>query len=483
MTAQPAGAATAARRLPRPLRPFAHRDYRLLVTSMAASLFASGLWLVALVYQVIALGGGPSELSIVAAASSVGMLASVLVGGVAADRLPKRALLLGVEVTRVVTAALAGTLAVTGALQLWHLAVIAFVAGAAEAFFYPAYSAILPTLLPADELLAANGVEGTLRPVAQQALGPALAGLLVGAFAPGVALVLAAGVYALAAVTIVAMRRVQTVPATERPSVLSDLAEGFAYLFRTGWLFATLAFATLYVLVLIGPIEVLLPFAVRDQTGGGASSFALVLGAFGVGGAIGSLMVSSWRLPRRYLTAMILLWGAGAAPLMLIGITRHLWVMAAASFVVGFTGAVALVIWGTLLQRRCRWRSPGRSASGSACRSPSCWRARFRSSWRSPRSSAGGCPRTRSRTRSTGHPTRTTSPPTRPARRTRPVSRRSRATRPEPPRLCRTGISRSCDPPGARVTIWPARAPRSEAAGAMSASGPRRRRRGGPEES
>ena len=370
MSEQPAGTAPPGRRprpmprpLPRPLRPFAHREYRLLVMSMAASLFASGLWLVAIVYQVIALGGGPSELSIVAAASSVGLLASVLIGGVAADRLPKRAVLLGVEIVRIAAAVLAGALAVTGDLQLWHLAVIAFVVGAAEAFFYPAYSAILPTLLPSDNLLAANGVEGTLRPIAQQALGPALAGLLVGAFAPGVALLLAAVVYALAAVAIVAMRRVAVATVEERTSVLHDLKEGFAYLFRTGWLFATLAFATLYVLVLMGPIEVLLPFAVREQTGGGASSFALVLGAFGLGGAVGSLLVSAWRLPRRYLTTMILMWGAGAAPLVLIGLTRELWIMAAATFVVGFTGSVAMVIWGTLLQRRVPPHLLGRVSS------------------------------------------------------------------------------------------------------------------------
>jgi MFS family permease len=358
MTAQPSG-----RSLPRPIRPFRHREYRLLATSMAASLFASGLWLVANVYQVIALGGGPTELSVVATAFASGMLLSLLVGGVAADRLPKRAVLLGVEWIRVVAAGAAGVLAVTGALRLWQLAVIAFVLGTAEAFFFPAYSAILPTLLPADELLAANGVEGTLRPVAQQALGPALAGLLVGAFAPGIALLLAAVIYALAAITLVAMRAVAVAPAAERSSVLGDLAEGFRYLFRTGWLFATLAFATLYVLVLIGPIEVLLPFAVREQTGGGASSFALVLGAFGVGGALGSLAVSSWRLPRRYLTAMLLLWGAGAAPFTLIGLTSQLWVMAVATFVVGFTGAVAMVIWGTLLQRRVPPHLLGRVSS------------------------------------------------------------------------------------------------------------------------
>jgi MFS family permease len=350
-------------RLPRPLRPFRHREYRLLVTSMAASLFASGLWLVAGVYQVIELGGGPAELSVVATATAVGLLVSALGGGVAADRLPKRALLLGVEGVRVVAAATAGLLAITGALQLWHLAVIAFVLGAAEAFFFPAYSAILPTLLPADELLAANGVEGTLRPVAQQALGPALAGVLVGAFAPSSALLLAGGIYAIAAITLVAMRRVAVVPTAGPTSVLGDLAEGFRYLFRTGWLFATLAFATLYVLVLLGPLEVLLPFAVRDQTGGGASSFAFVLGAFGVGGAVGSLVVSSWRLPRRYLTVMNLLWGAGAAPLALIGLTTHLWVMAVAAFVVGFTGSAAMVIWGTLLQRRVPPHLLGRVSS------------------------------------------------------------------------------------------------------------------------
>jgi MFS family permease len=73
--------------------------------------------------------------------------------------------------------------------------------------------------------------------------------------------------------------------------------------------------------------------------------------------------VSSSRLPRRYLTVMNLLWGAGAAPLALIGITTHLWVMAAATFVVGFTGSAAMVIWGTLLQRRVPKHLLGRVSS------------------------------------------------------------------------------------------------------------------------
>ncbi|MFC5951051.1 MFS transporter [Pseudonocardia lutea] len=352
------------RRLPRPLRPFRHRDYGLLAVSMAASLFASGLWIVALVYQVIALGGGPSDLSLVSAAAATGLLASVLLGGVAADRVSRRLLLRLVETVRIVMAGLAAALAVTGGLRLWHLALIAFVVGAAEAFFYPAYSAILPTLLPADELLAANGLEGVLRPVAMYAAGPALAGGLVAAFGPGVALGGAAAGYALALLPLLAMRVPPSVDEErERTSVLADLREGFAYLLRTGWLFATLAFAVLLVLVVIGPIEVLLPFAVREQTASGPGGYALVLAAFGLGGAAGSLIASAGRMPRRYLTIMILLWGVGGVPLAAIGFTDRLWVMGAIVGVVGAAHGAAMVIWGTLLQRRVPPHLLGRVSS------------------------------------------------------------------------------------------------------------------------
>jgi MFS family permease len=351
-------------RLPRALRPLRHRDYRWLVGSMGVSLFGSGLWLVAVVWQVIALGGGPTHLSLVASGSSLGLVLSVLFGGVAADRLPKRAVLRGVEVGRIILAGSAGVLALTGLLQLWQLAVIAFLLGVAEAFFFPAYSAVLPAMLPADELLAANGMEGALRPIAQWALGPALAGAVVGAFAPWAAFLLAAVIYLVALVGLLVMRAVPGPAAgAGRSSLLRDIGEGFGYLFRTGWLFASLAFATLYVLLIVGPLEVLLPFAVRERTNSDAGGFAVVLGALGAGSAGGSVLMSSWRLPRRYLTWMLLLWGAGAAPLVVIGISDELCLMAGATFVVGFTGAMAMVIWGTLLQRRVPARLLGRVSS------------------------------------------------------------------------------------------------------------------------
>lgn len=349
-------------RLPRPLHPFRVRRYRLLATSLAASLTASGWWLVAIVWQVIELGGGPVQLSLVTAAAAAGLVLAVLAGGVAADRFPRRRLLIGVETARTAVAVLAAVLALTGVLVLWLLVALAFLVGVAEGFFYPTYSAILPTLLPDDDLLAANGIEGVLRPAAQQAAGPMLAAVVVAAFSPGLALAGAAAVYLLALVPLLAMRPVAAA-AGSPSSALEDLREGIRYVRRTGWLSATLAFAIVAVLVVLGPIEVLVPFAVRDRTGAGAGGYSLVLAGYGVGGALGSIAVATLRLPRRYLTVMLLLWGLGSAPLAVIGVTDSLVLMAAAAFVVGVTDSAAGVIWGTLLQRRVPRHLLGRVSS------------------------------------------------------------------------------------------------------------------------
>ncbi|WP_127131615.1 MFS transporter [Georgenia sp. SYP-B2076] len=342
--------------LPRALRPFAVAQYRVLIGALTLSLLGTGMWLVAVVWQVIALGGGPVQLSQVATGSAVGAVAAVLLGGVLADRVSQRWILMGVEATKAVCIGAGAWLSLTGNLELWHMVVLAVVVGATDGFFYPAYSALLPTILPSEQLLAANGVEGMMRPALMQAAGPALASAALAAASPGLALVLVASLQVLAVVGLALMR---TRPVCREPSAAhplramgADLGEGVAYMVRTPWLLGTLLFACGWVLLMMGPIEVLLPFAVRDQAGGGPEHFALVLAAFGVGSAIGSLVVASWRLPRRYLTTLVLSWALGSVPFAAVGLTDRLSVMVAAVFVVGLTSGVGNVIWGTLLQRR-----------------------------------------------------------------------------------------------------------------------------------
>ena len=116
-------------------------------------------------------------------------------------------------------------------------------------------------------------------------------------------------------------------------------------------------------LFLIGPIEVLLPFVVRDQLGGDARMFGFLLAIAGVGGAAASLATASFPLPRRYLTVMMVGWGAGSLPLAAVGIIDSFWALAAALFIFGATGGMGMVIWGTLLQRRVPPHLLGRVSS------------------------------------------------------------------------------------------------------------------------
>lgn len=361
---------------PRALRPFAHREYRVLIAALAISIFGSGMWAVAMVYEVIHLGGGPLELSLVAAAGSVGLVAFVLAGGIAADRVPQRLLIIAVEGANLAVIASISGLALLGWLQLWHLALGAFVLGIGAAFFFPAYSAILPRILPPEDLLAANGMEGTMRPILQQAAGPAVAGILVAALSPshavtGVALchLLAFGV-----LNFLGAAPRQTIAGGEAPhsggpervratSVLHDLREGVTYTLRTPWLLWTLLWACISVLFLIGPIEVLMPFVVRDQLGGDSRMFGFLLAIMGVGGAVASLATASFPLPSRYLTVMMVAWGAGTLPIAAVGIMNNFWAVAAAMFIFGATGSVGMVIWGTLLQRRVPPHLLGRVSS------------------------------------------------------------------------------------------------------------------------
>ncbi len=218
-------------------------------------------------------------------------------------------------------------LASTGAIALWHLAVAGFIQGAGAAFFFPAYSALLPRILPADDLLAANGMEGMFRPVLQQAAGPAIAGVLVASFNPPMAIIGIAACHLVAFMVLNALGHHKAYdehlePGQKRPSALADLREAVGYTLGTPWLLWTLLFAVISVLSFIGPIEVLLPFVVGDQLGGDARTFGFMLAAFGIGSAIGSLVTASFPLPRRYLTFMIMFWGFGTLPLALIG-TDH----------------------------------------------------------------------------------------------------------------------------------------------------------------
>lgn len=351
----------------RALRPLASRDYRLLFAAVGIEVFGTGMWTIVMVFQVLALDDSPLALSAVATGMSLGLFAFSILGGVVADRFSKRRIIITVQGCTAAVMTVVAVLSLTETIELWHVGAASFAMGAGSAFFYPAYSAYLPQVLPSEQLLAANGLEGALRPSMGQGLGPALGGIVVGTFSPAIGAMIVAASYAIAFIlTLFLSRRDELTTVTspeQRTSVWGDLRAGVNYVARTRWLLWTLIFGSSLALIIQGPIEVLLPFITRDRFEDAESTFGFLLAAFGIGGAIGSLVVSSLKLPRRYLTFMIACWGGGTLPLAVIGVADNLILMLSALFIVGAATGAGVVIWGTLLQRLVPLDMIGRVAS------------------------------------------------------------------------------------------------------------------------
>lgn len=339
-------------------------------------MFADGVWTIAVIWQIIALGGGPGQVSLATGVAAVGMLVSTLAGGVLADRISQRHIMIGLEVAKMVAFGAIGLASIAGVLQLWHVVVASLLGGITTGMYYPAYSALLPGVVAPSELQAANGIEGFFRPVVFQAVGPMVAGAVIGAWAPGPAVLMAAVAAILSSVCYLGMAPVtarrfgetgedapEVVEGAGARRIVGDLAEGFVYMARTPWLWGTLLFACVLVLATLGPIEVLVPFALRERVDGGATQHAWILAGFGLGAAAASLVFASIPMPRRYLTVMFSLWAFSSLPLVLMGLADSTWMFVAAGVTMGILFDGPMVLWGTLLQRRVPPALLGRIAS------------------------------------------------------------------------------------------------------------------------
>src|SRR3982751_6876549 len=127
------------------LRPFRRRDFAVLWLGQATSLVGDGIFVVAITFQVLELHNSPGALSLVMLAGSVGLVACLLAGGVVSDRVERRRVLIVSDLVRRAAVASIGALSVAGALEVWHAVALMLVYGAGEAFFQPAFGALLPT--------------------------------------------------------------------------------------------------------------------------------------------------------------------------------------------------------------------------------------------------------------------------------------------------------------------------------------------------
>lgn len=334
------------------LQPLRERDFALFWVGWTVSLIGDGFFLVAIAWQVFDLWNSPTALAVVGVAETIPIVAFVLVGGVVTDRFERRKVLIASSALRGICVALLGVLATTGAIELWHIFVIAAFFGAGQAFQGPAAGAIIPDLVPRHLLVQANSLSQFVRQAAFAFVGPALGGFVVHSLGAGTAFLVDAGTFAFAIAVLALLHPQEAKAQSDEPtSMRRDIAEGLRYVRRTVWLWGTLAWAFAAIFLVYGPFTVLLPFLVRNELGGDAGDLGLVFAAGGLGAILVSLVVGQIGLPRRHITFMYALWMVACLQIAAYALAGVPWHAMAISFAGEGCWAAGLIVWVTLMQR------------------------------------------------------------------------------------------------------------------------------------
>lgn len=338
----------------RMLRPLRSRDYSLLAGGAVVSLLGDGFFHVALAWQVYTISNAPTALSIVFLAISLPSVLLVLVGGVFSDRYDRRKLMVAADLVRAAALGAIALLSAADVLELWHIAALVVFVGAGDAFFNPASTAILPDVVPDEDLPAANALAGIYRPIMIRMVGPALAGLVVAALGPAPAFGVDAASFLVSAIFIWGIRTRRApreVVDHSLTATITELKEGFRYTRSQPWIWATLISAMFSLLIFIGPIEVLVPFVIKNKLQLGPEALGLIFAFGGIGSLVMSVLIGALGLPRKRVTVMYIAWAGGVGATALYGLMTSLWQAVAISFVLQACFMLGSVIWTTMLQQ------------------------------------------------------------------------------------------------------------------------------------
>ncbi len=344
------------------LSPLRHRDFRVLWTGMAVSLIGDGIFLIAIAWESYTLWNAPAALAIVGIAITVPMIVFLLVGGVISDRHDRRVVMVCADGLRAAAVAVLAVLALAGTLQFWELVALVAVYGIGTAFFTPAFEAMVPELLPAADLPAANSLDQFVRPIGLRFVGPVLGGALV-AVSSGLAFAVDAAsfVASLAAVVAITYRPGPRVDLPE--SNRAALVEGLRFVRGRVWLWGTLASAAIAYLVFLGPAEVLLPYVVKNDLHASAGTLGLVLAAGGLGAVGAAIYMGQRGHPRRDVTVMYATWTLATLAIAGYGIANAAWQLMLTCLVFNALEAAGTIVWATIKQRHVPRSMLGRVSS------------------------------------------------------------------------------------------------------------------------
>lgn len=311
---------------------------------------------IALTFAVLGSGGSAAELGYVFAAAVLPEVAFMVGGGVLADRVGRRRVMLTADACRVVVQTVLAAALLAGRPPTWLFAVCAGLLGTGEAFFNPALGGLTPQLVQPSRLADANAMLGVAQSAARVA-GPALAGLLIAVTTPAAVIALDSASFA---VSVLALARLRVPDASGGPAAPGakpgpatpwrDLADGWAQFRAQAWLWLTTAQFALFNLFTWAPYLLLGPILARQYLGG-AGTWGVITAANAAGAiAAGAAIVG--RRPRRPLLVAVAATFGYAAPCLALALHAPAAVVAVGAAAAGVAGSVFGTYWSTVMQQR-----------------------------------------------------------------------------------------------------------------------------------
>lgn len=349
------------------LRALRHRSFALLWAGQTISRLGDNLYRIALSWWVLEKTGSAAAMGTVLVVSSIPMIVFLLVGGVVVDRLPRFRVLFAADLVNGLVVALVTLLAFADALEVWHVYVAGAVFGLAEAFFFPAYGASIPQIVPPESLPSANSLTSLSWQI-MGVVGPGLGAGLVALGGTPTAFGLDSLSFFVSSLFLIPLLGIvlPRPPGAATKTPIADLREGLGAVVSRTWLWLSIVFFGMINVVDAGPRNVALPFLIHDHLGLevealGGVTIALSIGSVAAAVALGGRT----RLRRRGL----LLYGAEilmGAMLIVFGLAGNLAGLVVAAFVYGIGISTANLVWTNTLQERVPGEQLGRVTSVDA---------------------------------------------------------------------------------------------------------------------
>jgi predicted MFS family arabinose efflux permease len=325
------------------------RNFRYLVSARTISFFGTNLAPIAVAFAVLDLTGSATDVGIAFACWTLAQISTLLVGGVVADRISRRFLMLSSDAANFVIRATMGLLLVSGHARVWELFVLQALGGAATAFYSPASTGLVPETVRPAMLQQANALMGIARYLAFP-LGAAAGGAIVATVGGGYALLVDAATYATSALLLSRIRLAGRPRTTTTPNFIRELQEGWQAFTEHTWVWLLTGWISFYFLITYAPFFVLGPYIAKHSLGG-APAWAIIVTGEAIGSLAGGLLGLRLR-PRRAMASIGALFTLTALQSLLLASHAPALGIGAAAVLAGFAFSYGTVIWDTALQQQ-----------------------------------------------------------------------------------------------------------------------------------